>query len=184
MALSLEEIKKLKKQRVSRVNYNSSVEALPFHKGPLKKQESPLIKLDNKLEKIQTKTDAMLVKSQKAKQQLDSIQSVSNHNVISIQSVSNQQVRYEASFYDYVSMSKRKLPRQILDHIKEKSFYRNDEWYSTIDTFELMDLTKKTAHHLSVAVMRLEERGWFKIHRSSTAGNRTLLINKELYGIN
>lgn len=94
-----------------------------------------------------------------------------------------QQTRYTASYFDYLSMPRKKLPKQILDYVKDKHFVFKGEDYSSMDTFELIELTKKSAHQLSNAVARLEERGWFKIVQSSSAGHRTLKIDKELFGI-
>lgn len=94
-----------------------------------------------------------------------------------------QQSKYVASYFDYLSMPRKKLPKQILDYVKEKYFEFKGENYSSIDTFELIELTKKSAHQLSNAIARLEERGWFKIVQSSSAGHRTLKIDKELFGI-
>jgi AraC-like DNA-binding protein len=80
-------------------------------------------------------------------------------------------------------MSPKKIPKQILNYVKEKHFIHNGDFFSLIDSYELSQRTGKSAHHLATQISRMEEQGWFKIIKSSSGGHRTIQINPEIYGI-
>lgn len=167
-------------------------------KGKLTKP-NPLEQADKKLEKIEKKTEALLDKAQKIKlkseerdllnaKAVEELKPNSNQTEPDTQSNTNQPQTLQqneplASYFDYISMSKRKLPKQVLDYVKSKHFVYENEDYAFIDTYELIELTKKSAHQLSNAISRLENRGWFQIIKSSSAGHRTVKIDKALFGI-
>lgn len=195
----------IKRKHVVRLDELSNAYSNPeLKKGDLVKPD-PLEKADKKLEAIEKKTQALLDKAEQRvkrkefgakptivtdKSQLPTVKiddSLSEKISDTIHGPKTtaplQQTGYTASYFDYLSMPRKKLPKQILDYVKNKHFVFKGEDYSSMDTFELIELTKKSAHQLSNAIARLEDRGWFKVVQSSSAGHRTLKIDKELFGI-
>lgn len=164
------------------------VENEPVKKGELKKPESKLVKVDKQLERIEKKTDRLLTKGKSSTDKVeqlntDSIPTSSIPQPDSIHTTTLHHSRLTASHFDYVSMSSKKLPKQILNHIKERAFFHDGECYSSIDTYELISKTNKKAHHLSTQISRMESQGWFQVIKSSSAGHRTIKIEPKHYGI-
>lgn len=164
------------------------VENEPVKKGELKKPEAKIEKIDRQLEKVEKKTDRLIAKN---KSIMDRVGQPENSiiNTASIQQPDSKHTsslhhsRLTASFFDFISMSPKKLPKQILNHIKDRSFFHNGECFSSIDTYELVSKTGKKAHHLSTQISRMEPQGWFQIIKSSSAGHRTIQIDPQHYGI-
>jgi hypothetical protein len=195
----------IKRKHVVRLDELSNAYSNPELKKRDLVKPDPLQKADKKLEAIEKKTQELLDKAEQRvkrkefgakptivtdKSQLptvkidDSLSEKISDNIYSPKTTESlQQTQRTASYFDYLSMSRKKLPKQILDYVKDKHFVFKGENYSSMDTFELIELTKKSAHQLSNAIARLEDRGWFKIVQSSSAGHRTLKIDKELFGI-
>jgi hypothetical protein len=164
------------------------VENEPVKKGELKKPESKIEKIDNQLAKVEKATDRLIAKSKsiadRAEQSKnDSNQTSSSHQPTSKATSTLRHSRLSASFFDYISMSPKKLPKQILNHVKDRYFFHDGQCFSSIDTYELVIKTNKKAHHLSTQISRMESQGWFQIIKSSSAGHRTILIDPEHYGI-
>lgn len=160
----------------------------PIKKGELKKSEPKIEKIDKQLEKIEKKTDRLIAKN---KSIIDKVEQAKAPiiNTASIQQTSNihtttlHHSRLEASHFDFISMSPKKLPKQILNHVKDRAFFHNGECFSSIDTYELISKTHKKAHHLSTQISRMESQGWFLVIKSSSAGHRTIKIDPKFYGI-
>jgi len=160
-------------------------------KGELTKPESKLVKIDRQLEKIETKTSKMIEKDKKQKdnREIRELVKLSSNSTESVTSLSRnytdtlQGPRCDKSLHDLLSMPSRKIPRQVLNYVKAHAYQINGEWFSAIDSFELSELTGKSAHHLSDAISILKRNGWFDIINSSTSGSRTLRINPEIYGL-
>lgn len=149
----------------------------PVKKGELKKPESKIEKIDKQLEKVEKKTDRLIARS---KSITDRVEQSSGDN---IHTTTLHHSRLEASHFDFISMSPKKLPKQILNHIKDRAFFHDGECFSSIDTYELISKTHKKAHHLSTQISRMESQGWFMVIKSSSAGHRTIKIEPKHYGI-
>ena len=149
----------------------------PVKKGELKKPESKIEKIDKQLEKVEKKTDRLIARS---KSITDRVEQSSGD---SIHTTTLRHSRLEASHFDFISMSPKKLPKQILNHIKDRAFFHDGECFSSIDTYELISKTHKKAHHLSTQISRMESQGWFMVIKSSSAGHRTIKIEPKHYGI-
>ena len=154
-------------------------------KGELKKITPEIIlqNTDKKLEKIETRTEFLIKKSRKLNDKTTEDSTASIQQANNIPTSTLQHSRLVASFFDYLSMSPKKIPKQILNYIKEKHFIHNSNFFSLIDSYELSQRTGKSAHHLSTQISRMEEQGWFKIIKSSSGGHRTIQIDPTLYGI-
>ena len=149
----------------------------PVKKGELKKPESKIEKIDKQLEKVEKKTDRLIARS---KSITDRVEQSSGD---SIHTTTLRHSRLTASHFDFISMSPKKLPKQILNHIKDRAFFHDGECFSSIDTYELISKTHKKAHHLSTQISRMESQGWFMVIKSSSAGHRTIKIEPKHYGI-
>lgn len=164
------------------------VENEPIQKGELTKPISNIEKIDKQLEKIEKKTDRLIAKNKSIIDRVEqakapvldttSIQQASN-----IHTTSLHHSRLIASHFDFISMSPKKLPKQILNHIRDRAFFHNGECFSSIDTYELISKTHKKAHHLSTQISRMESQGWFLVIKSSSAGHRTIKIEPKFYGV-
>lgn len=160
------------------------VENEPVKKGELKGPEEQLKKLDKKLEKVEIKTKQLIDKSKK-----QVINSLQIKNISPRITTYQEQIKHDAKSKKEASLVEfyclKGLPKSIITHIKEKA--RHDDqllkWISIIDTEELKLITKKTASHLSVQMLRLEKQGWFQILKSNNAGVRVLEIDPALYSI-
>lgn len=160
----------------------------PVKKGELKKPASQIEKIDKQLEKVEKKTDRLIAKSKsitdRAEQSSgDNNHTSSNQQPNNINTTTLRHSRLTASHFDFISMSPKKLPKQILNHIKDRAFFHNGECFSSIDTYELISKTHKKAHHLSTQISRMESQGWFMVIKSSSAGHRTIKIEPKHYGI-
>jgi len=157
-------------------------------KGELKKPESKIEKIDKQLEKVEKKTDRLIARSKSITDKVeqsngDNIHDTTIHHPNSIHTTTLHHSRLTASRFDFISMSPKKLPKQILNHVRDRAFFHNGECFSSIDTYELITITHKKAHHLSTQISRMELQGWFQIIKSSSAGHRTIKIEPEHYGI-
>ena len=160
----------------------------PVKKGELKKPESKIEKIDKQLEKVEKKTDRLIARSKSItdrveQSNIDNIHTSSNQQPDSKATSTLHHSRLIASFFDYISMSPKKLPKQILNHVKDRAFFHEGQCFSSIDTYELAVKTNKKAHHLSTQISRMESQGWFQIIKSSSAGHRTIKIEPKHYGI-
>ena len=160
----------------------------PVKKGELKKPESKIEKIDRQLEKVEKKTDRLIARSKSITDRVeqssgDNIHTSPNQQPNSIHTTTLHHSRLEASHFDFISMSPKKLPKQILNHIKDRAFFHDGECFSSIDTYELISKTHKKAHHLSTQISRMESQGWFMVIKSSSAGHRTIKIEPNHYGI-
>ena len=173
------------------LRYVRGVENEPVKKGELTKPESKLVKIDRQLEKIETKTSRLIErdKRQKDNRETRELAKLSSNSTETVTSLSRnytdtlQSPRCSVSFHDLLSMPSRKIPRQVLNYVKAHAYQINGEWFSAIDSYELSELTGKSAHHLSDAISILKRNGWFDVINSSTSGSRTLRINPEIYGL-
>jgi hypothetical protein len=166
------------------------VENEPTKKGELKKPESKLEKVDRQLEKVENRTSNLIAKhitkeeaKTKKTQQLpiDSTQSTHKLAINSPQTINK--TKREASFYTYVCMPPRRLPRKILDHVKANAWPENGEWFSRIDSYELSLAAEINAHQIGNTVRQLRDEGFFEIVEHSTSGYRLLKINPIIFGI-
>jgi vacuolar-type H+-ATPase subunit I/STV1 len=174
--------------KMRELRYVRGVENEPIKKGELKKPESKIERIDKQLEKVEKKTDRLIAKNksitERVEQPHDSLSntaSIQQANAIHTSPLHHS--RLLASYFDFISMSPKKLPKQILNHIRDRSFFHNGECFSSIDTYELISKTNKKAHHLSTQISRMESQGWFQIVKSSSAGHRTVQIDPKHYGI-
>lgn len=160
----------------------------PVKKGELRKPESKVERIDKQLEKVEKKTDRLIAKNKSITDRADQVKTPVI-DTTSIQQASNihtatlHHSRLEASHFDFISMSPKKLPKQILNHVRDRAFFHNGECFSSIDTYELISKTHKKAHHLSTQISRMESQGWFLVIKSSSAGHRTIKIEPKFYGI-
>jgi hypothetical protein len=156
----------------------------PVAKGELKKPESKIEKVDRQLRKIEDKTDSLLKKAKERGERENSENPTSSIPQPIIKTTSTlHHSEPRASHFAFMSLPPRKIPRQILNHIKSNAFSSSGQWFSRIDSYELMSSTGKTAHYLSVAIGRLALEKWFEIIESSSGGYRILKIDPEIYGI-
>jgi len=151
-----------------------------IRRGELKKQESPLKKLDKKLEKVEIKTDKILEKVARSREK-----SEETSNRLAINSPqTHHKTKRAASYFTYICLPPKKLPRKILDHIKKNAFLENKEWFSKIDSYELKENTGINSHQASNTIRQLRDEGFFEILDYSTAGYRLLKINPETFNLN
>lgn len=159
------------------------IDNLKIKKGELKKPIEPLKKLDEKLEKVEIKTDRLIEKYKK--QELKSAHIKNKSAQIKTHQEHNKHTAKtkEASLIEFHCL--KGLPKSIINHIKEKAVHDNQlqKWISIIDTEDLKLITNKTASHLSVQILRLEKQGWFQILKSNNAGVRVVEIDPSAYPI-
>jgi hypothetical protein len=150
-------------------------------RGELKKQVSPAEKLDARMERVENRTNFLIEKAKKRKVKSAQVKNTSLH-VETHQEQKGRQAK-EPSLLEFYCL--KGLPKIILRHIQEKvSFDSNfQNWISIIDTEDLKSLTKKTASHLSVQLLRLEKQGWFRILQSNNAGVRVIQIKPDAFPI-
>jgi hypothetical protein len=157
-----------------------------IRKGELKKLalENILEKEDARLEKIEAKTNKLLLKAEQINEPKLPISypSLTTQLPVNCQSTTTQNKR-SVSFLTFQSMPSRKIPRQILNHVRQNAFMNEGAWYSKIDSYELAMATGKSPRDLQLAVKRLFEEGWFRIIETSTSGYRILKIKPEEYGL-
>jgi hypothetical protein len=176
---TIEEVEELKKIQTTP---QSPIfrERLNIPRGELKKPISSLEKLDNQLSKIEIKTSHLLEKVDNASK----TKSAQSHHKLSINSPqTSNKIKREASFYTYICMPPRKLPRKILDHVKANAWLENGDWYSRIDSYELSQMAEINAHQIGNTVRQLRNEGFFEIIEHSTSGYRLLKINPLIFGI-
>lgn len=181
MALTLEQINKNKQQKKNTLNLNSSEKPRPYEvkKGELTKPD-PVKKLDEKLEKIEKKTNKLIEKHEKM---LTTKTPQTSNKIHTNTTQAINKPKREASYFTYICMPPRKLPRKILDHVKDNAFHENGEWYSKIDSYELSAKVQMNSHQVSNTVRQLKIEGFFEVIESSTSGYRLLKINPETFGI-
>ena len=159
------------------------IDNLKIKKGELKKPIEPLKKLDEKLEKVEIKTDQLIEKHKK--QELKSTHIKNKSAQVETRQEHNKHIAKtkEASLIEFHCL--KGLPKSIINHIKEKAVHDDQlqKWISIIDTEELKLITNKTASHLSVQMLRLEKQGWFQILKSNNAGVRVVEIDPSVYPI-
>lgn len=183
MALTLDKINQLRKAKTNTVKYNGVEESRPYEKGALTKP-NPLKIADEKLERIEKKTDRLLEKAKRieTKKEQGNYPSNTPQLPVNYQSTTTQNKRGVSGLI-YQSMPSRKIPKQILNHIKQNIFYEKNECYSKIDSYELSVSTGKVARDLQLPIKRLAQDGWFEVIETSTSGYRLLKINPENYGL-
>ena len=166
------------------------VENEPVKKGELTKPESKIERVDKQLEKVESRTSDLIakyvtreeVKTKKARElTTNSTQSPHKLPIESPQTINK--TKREASFYAYVCMPPRKLPRKILDHVKTNAWTENGEWFSRIDSYELSLVAEINAHQIGNTVRQLKNEGFFEVIEHSTSGYRLLKINPIIFGI-
>lgn len=168
------------------------VENEPVKKGELKKPESKIEKLDKQLEKIEIKTDRLIAKSSKAIASNEQIanKSPTSHQHIENTSPTDRQQKISPASKKTASTIElhclKGLPKLIIANVKKNATYDTylNKWISVLDTDELKVLTNKSAKHISVQVLRLEQQRWFKILKSNNAGARVVEILPEIYSLN
>lgn len=159
------------------------VDNLKIKKGELKKPIEPLKNLDEKLEKVEIKTDRLIEKHKKQELKSKHIKNKSAQIETRQEQKKYTAKTKEASLIEFHCL--KGLPKSIINHIKEKAVHDNQlqRWISIIDTEELKLITNKTASHLSVQMLRLEKQGWFQILKSNNAGVRVVEIDPSIYPI-
>ena len=77
----------------------------------------------------------------------------------------------------------RKVPRAILDMIKEKAYWNSDyqEWTSEIHTNEVLSELGINRSNFTTALSRLGKRGWFKLDTVDKSGFRIVTIDINNY---
>jgi len=147
-------------------------------RGELKKQGSPAEKLDLRMEKVEKRTEFLIEKAKNQKARSAQVENKSLQ-IKTGQEHFSRDAR-KPSLLEFYCL--KGLPKIILGHLQEKAVFDNQiqKWISIIDTEELKTLTKKTASHLSVQLLRLEKQGWFQILQSNNAGVRVIQTNPSL----
>lgn len=185
MALTLEEIRKNKSQKRNTINFNSIEESRPFETTPkgqltIITKEKRLEKLDEKLKKVEDRTYQLIerhnAKKLKAENTTQTITKETPNTHLTLPNL-----KRDISKTTYLCMPERKIPKQILRHVEKNIFKENGEYFSKIDTYQLIEeLTpKKTAHYISKTIHRLRDEGWFEIIKSNSSGYRLLKIEIE-----
>lgn len=186
MALTLDKINQLRKTKANTVKYNSTEESRPYHRGELKKPE-PLKILDEKLEKIEKRTEFLIEKNKQAELKNQSKNGNKPTPVLPQESPIPTQtlphLKRDISKTTYMCMPDRKIPKQILKHIEKNIFKDGDDYFSKIDTYQLLEeiFPKKSAHYISKSIHRLKEEGWFEILKSSSSGYRLVKITIQYF---
>lgn len=155
-------------------------------KGPLKiiTKEELLSQKEQKLIKIENKTEKLIARAKKANKKAKPLNShtTTTQKPLNYHSTTTQNKR-EVSYLTYQMMPSKKIPKQILNHVRKNAFKIQNEWYSKIDSFDLSDEIQKEPRELQLAVKRLHAEGWFLIIETSTSGYRRLKIQPETYGL-
>lgn len=140
---------------------------------------------DKKWAKVEVKTEKLLEKASRIKEASLGASSPESGNKLAINNAeTHPKTKRDASFFTYICLPPRKLPRKILDHVKANAFKDPDgNWFSKIDTFELKEVTKTNSHQASNTIRQLRDEGFYDILDFSTAGYRLLKINPETYGL-
>lgn len=140
---------------------------------------------DKKWAKIEAKTEKLLEKASRIKEASLSTSSPEGDNKLAINNAeTHHKAKRDASYYTYICLPPRKLPRKILDHVRANAFKGPDgNWFSKIDTFELKEVTKTNSHQASNTIRQLRDEGFYDVLDFSTAGYRLLKINPETYGL-
>lgn len=166
------------------------VENEPVKKGELTKPESKIERLDKQLEKVENRTSDLIAKhvakeeaKTKKNQQFSIDSAQSTHKLATNPPQTINKTKRAASFYAYVCMPPRKLPRKILDHVKANAWAENGEWFSRIDSYELSLVAEINAHQIGNTVRQLKNEGFFEVIEHSTSGYRLLKINPIIFGI-
>lgn len=161
------------------------------NKGKLTKPISELEQLDSKLSKIETKTDKLIEKSKsiEARIKTKALPKLSKDTPQSLLRLSHNStetlpiLRSSESFHDFLSMTSRKLPRQVLNYVRDHAYSFGDEWFSAIDSFDFSEKIGKSCHQLADVVAKLRDERWFEVIKFSTSGSRTLKIDPKAYGL-
>ncbi len=166
------------------------VENEPVKKGELTKPESKIERLDKQLEKVENRTSNLIAKhvakeeaKAKKNQQFTIDSAQSTHKLATNSPRTINKTKREASFYAYICMPPRNLPRKILDHVKGNAWAENGEWFSRIDSYELSLVAEINAHQIGNTVRQLKNEGFFEVIEHSTSGYRLLKINPIIFGI-
>ena len=158
--------------------------------GPKKIPQSPTEKADKKWAKVESKTEKLMAIAEKKNAisaaetntddqytGTDQVQSSDNPGI------SRVQTKRSASYFTFLCLPPRKVPRMILNQIKANAFKVENEWYSRLDSFEAIEIMQKDSNHLRKAISRLKEEGWFKVLEASSSGYRLLKIDPADFGL-
>ena len=145
-----------------------------FIKGVSKKEQ--LKRKDKKLEKIEMKTDKLIAKAKKPapiKKEKAKKEPTHNYDVYK----QDQPPSYQ------LFIRLRKVPRAILDMIKEKAYWNSDyqEWTSEIHTNEVLSELGINRSNFTTTLSRLGKRGWFKLDTVDKSGFRIVTIDINNY---
>jgi hypothetical protein len=162
-----------------------------INKGKSTKPIPELEQLDSKLSKIEIKTDKMIEKSKsiEARIKTKALLKLSKNTPQSLLTLPLNSteplptIRGVESFHDFLSMTSRKLPRQVLNYVRDHAYSFGDEWFSAIDSFDFSEKIGKSCHQLADVVAKLRDERWFEVIKFSTSGSRTLKINPKAYGL-
>jgi hypothetical protein len=158
-------------------------------RGEIKPPKSSSEKLDERMEKLEKKTQKIIdraeiqrVKSAQIKNKSKQIDTDQEH--IATDQEQFSRTAREPTLIDYYCL--RGLPKLILGYFQVNAKYDEHlkQWIAVVDTENLKTLTGKTASHLSVQILRLEKQGWFKLIQSSNSGLRVIKINPKSFPTN
>jgi hypothetical protein len=156
----------------------------PTFKGELTKitPEKALEKKDNKLKKVEEHTFKLIEKHKERKLKSENpTQAITKETPNTTPTLPN--LKRDISRTTYQCMPERKTPKQILNHVMKNIFKEENQYFSKIDTYQLIEELnpKKTAHYISKTIHRLRDEGWFEIIKSNSSGYRLLKIDIKNY---
>jgi hypothetical protein len=138
-------------------------------RGELNKPD-PIKKIDEKLERIQTKTDKLIDQSNK-KVAINHSPSIAK----SSQSVANHSLnKCAVSYLDFIL--NKGIRKEILKYIEQNIFEEDGQHYSFIDTDEISKQISTTSGILRDTIYKLKKDGWFVI-KTQHYNRRLIQIN-------
>jgi hypothetical protein len=148
--------------------------------------EENLAKVEKILAINEAKTGKAL-KKMEDKQNTEGIRKVDTQDTEGIHAADKRetsgiQSKRTVSHSTLLCMTKRKVPRKLLDFIRDHAQKRGDTWISIMITDEVMEYLGKENFHLKKGMQRLKDEGWFEVEEASP-GFRRLIINPKHYGL-
>lgn len=132
----------------------------PVKKGELKKPESKIENIDKQLEKVQQRTEELLLKAKFAEEK-SIAKAQPNHSQTIVKPSSNRSLkkRTEPTYIDYLLM--KGIKKLILEEVEKNIYEENGEYYSFLDTQEI--ITDSSANIIRDSIYKLKKDNWFEI---------------------
>ena len=149
-------------------------------------QEKTIEKKIKSLDKLVEKTDKMIERAKKKKEKKANNTVITkpsnNHITVITQSIDNHNsLSCSPSYLDYQMMGR--LPKKVMTCILEE--HKNQEVQKddlfVIDTEEIKQKTGKSPNQIANTIMRLKDKGYISVERSSNSGTRAIRINISLF---